>query len=237
MAGTPFKITKFGIVGNLTGSVQGTASYALEAPWEGIVGGTAALTTLSNDLKTYVGSNYVTASLGVVSETIRTLTEITSASYSAIPSPDPETLYFITDEEGLKKPVTIFETDGTSGLLGINSSSLDTGSWQLQNLNLSPYKYLKCYFKAAVSSVGSDQWTPAVVVEVPLDEASAETNYYGSTMVFLPFNRNRQYGVCVVVDPTKTKLQVLYQITLWDISVSNANSGERYLYKVVGYFD
>ena len=33
MSSTPFRITKYGIVGNLTGSVQGTASYAVTASY------------------------------------------------------------------------------------------------------------------------------------------------------------------------------------------------------------
>ena len=69
MSQSPFKITRYGIIGNLTGSVQGTASCALTA-------------------------SYVSGA--VMSSTVQFIEQITSASYSAI-VPDPKTLYVITD--------------------------------------------------------------------------------------------------------------------------------------------
>lgn len=278
-----FRVTRYGIEGNLTGSVQGTASYAITAsyvatasravsssyaisasraisssnsisasravsssyavsassvPWAGVEGSSASLASLSEEILNYVSGNYTTASLVVKSEEVRNIIPITSASYSALINPDAENLYIITDAPTLKKPVVIYETDGTSGLLGLNSSSVSS-NWQLQNLDFTPYRYLKCYFRASATSEGDSKRTPAVVVEVPLEEASkGDANYYmGSTLVLHPFNRNREYAVGVAVDSTKTKIQVVYQITLWDVSTTDANDGQRYLYKIVGYFD
>lgn len=132
-------------------------------------------------------------------------------------------------------PVVVYETDGTTGLLGHNNSSF-ANYWQLENLDLTPYKYIKCYFKAA-STADSSTYTPAVVVTVPLDAASmGPTAYMGGVMVALPFNRNRQYMVSCAVDSTKTKFQVIHQNTFWDISTSDANSDGRYCYKIEGYF-
>ena len=83
MPSTPFKITKFGIVGKLTGSVEGTASCAISA-------------------------SYVSGA--VLSPTVQHLVEITSASYSAIVHPDPNTLYVITDVSGGAETASYAET-------------------------------------------------------------------------------------------------------------------------------
>ena len=131
-------------------------------------------------------------------------------------------------------PVVLYETDGTTGLLGHNQNSF-ANQWQLENLDLTPYRYIKCYFKASDTTDG-DIYTPAVVVTVPLDDAAmGPTAYMGGVQVSLPFNRNREYMVTCAVDGTKTKFQVVHQNTLWDITASDANNNGRYLYKIEGY--
>ena len=132
-------------------------------------------------------------------------------------------------------PVVIYETNGTTGLLGHNQSSFEN-QWQLENLDLTPYKYIKCYFKATTST-DSSKYTPAVIVTVQLDDAArGATTYFGGTMTPLPFNRNRYYLVSCAVDGTKTKFQVVHQNTIWDVTTSDANGDGRYLYKIEGYF-
>ena len=132
--------------------------------------------------------------------------------------------------------VVLYETDGTTGLLGINSTAASlSNSWQLEDMDFTPYRYIKCYFKAS-TGVNLTAYTPAVVVTVPLEDASLGTTaYIGGTMCVLPFNKNREYTVSCAVDSTKTKFQVIHQDTLWDISSSDANSDGRYLYKIEGY--
>lgn len=131
-------------------------------------------------------------------------------------------------------PVIIYETDGTTGLLGHNQNTYEN-QWQLENLDLTPYKEIRCYFKAS-NTGDSSTYTPAVVVTVPLDDAAKGPNIYtGAIMVPLPFNRNREYLVSCAVDTTKTKFQVIHQNTLWDITASDANNTGRYLYKIEAY--
>ena len=132
--------------------------------------------------------------------------------------------------------VVLYETDGTTGLLGINDTASSLSSnWQLEDMDFTPYRYIKCYFKAS-SGVNNTAFTPAVIVTVQLDSASLGTTaYIGETMTPLPFNKNRQYLVGCAVDSTKTKFQVIHQDTLWDITASDANSNGRYLYKIEGY--
>ena len=132
-------------------------------------------------------------------------------------------------------PVVIYETDGTTGLLGHNDTNV-TGNWQLENLDLTPYKEIRCYFKSSTLTAATG-YTPSVVVTVPLDDASVSSayGYVGSTMTPLPWNRNREYLVTCAVDSTKTKFQVVHQNTLWDVTASDANSDGRYLYKIEAY--
>lgn len=142
---------------------------------------------------------------------------------------------YLQTAEALRAPDVLYETDGTTGLLGHNQSDY-AGRWQLENLNLSPYKMIKCYFKATTST-DSSKYTPAIIVDVPLDAAAMGTStYFGSQMVPLPFNRNRQYLVSCAVDGTKTKFQVVHQNTIWDVTTSDANNEGRYLYKIEGWY-
>ena len=131
-------------------------------------------------------------------------------------------------------PVVLYETDGTTGLLGHNQNDY-ANRWQLEDLDMTPYRFIRCYFKCSTITDATG-YTPAVVVEVPLDDAAMGTTIYcGGQMVPLPFNRNREYLVSCAVDSTKTKFQVIHQNTLWDITTSDANNGGRYLYKIEGY--
>ena len=145
----------------------------------------------------------------------------------------PDTWYPVYDV--LRKPDVIYQTDGTTGLLGHNQNAV-TGNWQIENLDLTPYAYVKCYFAAGTAT--GDSRTPAVVVTVPLDAAAiGPDGYIGATMTALPFNRNREYMVSCAVDSTKTKFQVIHQNTLWDVSISDANSAGRYCYKIEGWYN
>ena len=189
----------------------------------------------NNWVSTNSASVETVVSESVLSTTVRHIQSISSASYAALDPPDPDTLYVITGSVKLT-PDVVYQTDGTTGLLGHNSSSF-ADNWQLENLDLTPYTCIECYFKASATS-DADKYTPAVVVKVPLDEAAkGPTAYFGGVMVALPFNRNREYLVGVAVDATKTKFQVVHQNTLWDITTSDANNTGRYLYKILGYYN
>lgn len=142
---------------------------------------------------------------------------------------------YLQTVESLQAPDVIYETDGTTGLLGHNNASIEN-NWQLENLDMTGYKYIKCYFKASATG-DSSVYTSAVVVTVPLDPASmGPSAYIGSVMAPLPFNRNREYLVSCAVDSTKTKFQVVHQNTLLDNTTSDANSTGRYCYKIEGWY-
>ena len=89
-------------------------------------------------------------------------------------------------------------------------------------------------------SSNNSYYTQAVYVDVLLDDISINQNspaYIGISTTILPNNKNRSYSVMAAVDKTKTKLQLIYQTTLWDVSVSDANNNGRYCYKIEGYFN
>ena len=56
----------------------------------------------------------------------------------------------------LNNPVVVYETDGTTGLLGLNASPMDETTWQLENLDLTPYRFIWCYFKQSIYNSSSD---------------------------------------------------------------------------------
>ena len=141
---------------------------------------------------------------------------------------------YLQTTDALRAPDVIYQTDGTTGLLGHNANTLD-GHWQLEDLDLSSYKYLRCYFAAGTAT--GDSRTPAIIVEIPLDTAAiGPTGYLGSGLVSMPFNRNRQYFASCAVDSTKTKFQVVHQNTIWDVTTSDANNSGRYCYKIEGWY-
>ena len=126
---------------------------------------------------------------------------------------------------------------GNPGFYAINSSALT--NWQIENLDLSNYNFVRFYVKA--SDIGfndSDNFTAPLYVDVVLDPKSLSSQYQaymGVTSNICAGNRNRSYHVIAAVDITKSKVQLLYQTTLWDISTSNANNNGRYCYKIEGY--
>ena len=159
--------------------------------------------------------------------------------YSGTDAIPPETLgndgdIYLQSVEMMRKPDVIYQTDGTTGLLGHNANTLD-GHWQIEDLNLAPYNFIRCYFAAGTAT--GDSRTSAVIIDVPLDAgAMGPTGYIGGNLVPLPFNRNRQYFVSCAVDSTKTKFQVIHQNTIWDVTTSDANNNGRYCYKIEGWY-
>ena len=149
----------------------------------------------------------------------------------------------------VKKPVTVYETDGNTGLLGVNAATVSE-NWQLTNLDLTPYKYIQCYFKVSDFKSSSNYLTPALVVTVPLDTASLAKKdesttspstpcpyYLGSASGNNPSDLNTQFYCTCAVDSTKTKFQVVSQISIYGTAQGNRNSNGRYCYKITGHFE
>lgn len=140
-----------------------------------------------------------------------------------------------------KKPVTIYETDGTTGFLGLNTT-IDETTWQLTGLTLSAYSYVRCYFKQSDLAATNSSFCPSVIVDIPLSDATKSkgsgvcTMFVGGVSTLYPNNTNRTYHVFAAVDSTKTKVKVVSQLTLWDVSSSASNTDGKYLWKIEGYY-
>lgn len=142
----------------------------------------------------------------------------------------------------------LYETDGTEGFLGINSMNGITNQWQF-NCDFSPYKMVYCYFKQSDFEAENKNMTPAIMVDINLDEKSLakavnSTNiggnkkpcdiYLGSKAVICPNDLMSIYGVSVAINNEKNKLQVVGQYSINGSTMSSRNNNGRYLYKIIG---
>lgn len=145
--------------------------------------------------------------------------------------------------EFVRKPVTVWETDGTSGLLGVNDGTVNLNSWQLENLEFTPFKYVIAYIKQAnrnFSTTQANYVTPSVMVNIPLDAASLSTGYtayIGGVNVTNPNDRNVHFCVLCAIDATKTKFKVVSEHSIYGTALGGRNDNGRYCYKIVGYYD
>ena len=175
-----------------------------------------------------------------------------------------EGITFFTNNDNLfqdyvRKPDVLYETDGTTGLLGVNQDELGN-NWQLQNMDFTAYQYLRCYFKMGNFSTNGVDLTPSMVIELPLDNASKAKTANDSTqesqkqpcdmyiaggVVPNPSDPTKMLSMTVAVDATKTKLQIINQIAYdnWTYdnnygnSPTDANDNGRFLYKIEGCYD
>lgn len=161
--------------------------------------------------------------------------------------------FLFEQEEFARKPLVLYETDGTSGLLGVNSNELGY-NWQLSGYNFTPYKFLRCYIKVADYNIENNRLTPAMVIDLPLDNASmAQVNrasgldsgtgkppcdmYIAGGTAVSPSDQNQIFTVLCAVDSTKTKFQVVCENRIYGTAQVNVNDGGRFLYKIEGCYD
>ena len=155
------------------------------------------------------------------------------------------------DSNFTRLPVVLYETDGTTGLLGVNNNEMGY-NWQLENQDFTPYKFLRCYIKEADMSTSSNALTPSMVIDLPLDAASLAKSANDSTSIAPrtpcdiyvagaaacnPSDQNRVFNVLVAVDITKTKFQVVCENSLYGTAQTNRNTDGRYCYKIEGYYN
>lgn len=178
----------------------------------------------------------LTVSMQVPELQVNKVTDIVANSTSNVLYPTTSAVY----SQFVRKPVTVWETDGTTGLLAIGADVAQTIAWQVTNLDLSPYKILKFFFSAGGTS--ANFVSPAVIIEVHLDSRATHASYtyghfVGSDVAQYPNDRNRTYGVTVVVSSDKTSFAILRQTSLYGTAASSAADGQRYLYLVEGWYD
>lgn len=162
---------------------------------------------------------------------------ITSNSTSVDKYPSTAAVF----NEFQRKPVTIWETDGT-GLVGLNTDMSASPSWQLTNLDFSPFKRVKIYTKAAQKSgaTASASTTPAVVLEMSLDPRAAGPyggHYIGSYMGQKPNDANRLFTVTCAISADKTSFAVIRMTTLYGTAATSNSDVNSYVFKIEGYYD
>jgi len=129
----------------------------------------------------------------------------------------------------LVMPVVIYD-DPT----GFEATNSDVGDWQLNNLDLTPYKRLKFYVKAAGD--GNDNITPMHIVEMHLDDRCKNSiGFTAGHMSVNPNNRNRIHCVTFAVNEAKTAVQFVAANSLYG-TASTSSSGGRYCYLIEGYY-
>ena len=140
-----------------------------------------------------------------------------------------------------KKPVVVWEAAQGGGILSSESDITQNPSWQITGLDFSPYKRLK-FFIAPGGSTGTTSYiSPAVVVEMTLDDRATCQAFYGhytcSYVAQYPNDRNRLYAVSLAVSSDKTSVLFARQTSLYGTAATTANDNGRYLYKILGFYD
>jgi hypothetical protein len=116
---------------------------------------------------------------------------------------------------------------------GFESNDEDVGNWQLTGLDLTPYKRVKFYIKAAESGgTGS----PSHIVEIHLDNrAKNEQGHFtgGHTAIF-PDSEGKFHNVICSVKGDKTAV-AFNKAYRYSASTAATSKGGRYCYLIEGY--
>lgn len=145
-----------------------------------------------------------------------------------------------------KKPVTVWEVDGTTvttGLVGVGEDISANPNWQLTNLDLTPFARIKIYSKAAqkAGATASASTTPAIILEMSLDPRAAIAeyggNYVGSVVAQKPNDANRLCTLCCAVSADKTKFEVLRMTNLYGTAATSNSDVNAYVFKIEGYYE
>ena len=138
------------------------------------------------------------------------------------------------------KPDVIYQYEtGMSQIYGQASSSI-TNTWDLTNLDLSPYKYIKVFIKGGNGNNSDSGMTSPIIVTIPLDSgiiSGGATYYSGAGITAGINNHNRMWIAFCAVDSTKTKFQLVRTISLYGTAGTDASDGGRFLYRIEGWYD
>ena len=145
-----------------------------------------------------------------------------------------------------RKPVVVWEVDGevvTTGLVAVGEDISANPNWQLTDLDLTPYKRIKIFTKAAqkAGTTASASTTPAMVLEMSLDPRAAIAeyggNYVGSMLAQKPNDANRLCTLTCAVSADKTKFEVLRMTNLYGTAATSNSDVNAYVFKIEGYYD
>ena len=147
-------------------------------------------------------------------------------------------------DEFQRKPVVVWESSTPADYLKAVQSNLSASpSWQLTNLDMTPFKRIKIYSCAGQKSgsTASASTTPAIILEMSLDNRNAISayggNYVGSTIVQKPNDANRFATLTCAVSADKTKFVVLRQTNLYGTAATSNDDVNANVFMIEGYYD
>lgn len=190
---------------------------------------------------TLTSSNVLTTTNIITFESVSNkVSSIISNSTSTDKYPNTKAVF----DEFQRKPVVIWESNDPSQYLKAVQSNLSASpSWQLTNLDMTPYKRIKIYSCAGQKSgaTASASTTPAIVLEMSLDSRNTISayggNYVGSILVQKPNDANRYASLTCAVSSDKTSFVVLRQSSLYGTAVTGNDDVNANVFMIEGYYD
>lgn len=139
-----------------------------------------------------------------------------------------------------RNPVTIYRN--ATGLAAIEANMSADPAWQLTGLDLTPFKRIKIYTKAAQKSgsTASASTTPSACLEMLLDPYLAGPyggHYLASTVIQKSNDNNRLATLTCAVSSDKTKFVVLRQTNLYGTGATNNSDVGSNVVRIEGYYD
>lgn len=144
-----------------------------------------------------------------------------------------------------RKPVVVWEVQNASqGLLALNTNISANLAWQLTGLDLTPYSRIKIFAKAGRktgSAAADSSITPAVILEMSLDDRAKETVsqnvFIGSILFQNPNDANRLGSLTCAVSADKTKFAVTRATSLYGTAATSNTDTYQYVFKIEGFYD
>lgn len=113
-------------------------------------------------------------------------------------------------------------------------------TWQLTNLDFSPYKRIKVYSVGGQGQTNAGT-TGAMMLEMSLDPRMAITtkggHYVGSVLSQKPNDSNRYASLTCAVSADKTSFSVLRQTSLYGTAATTNNDIGANVVLIEGYYD
>lgn len=182
-----------------------------------------------------------TTNINTFEDTSNKVQDIAANATSTLRFPSTKAVF----DQFQRKPVTVWEVDGTvvtTGLVALETDMTANPNWQLTGLDMTPFKRIKVYTKAAQKSgsTASASTTPSDVLEISLDPRAAGPyggHYIASNVIQKPNDRNRFSTLCCAVSADKTSFAVLRMTNLYGTAATDNSDVGAYVFKIEGYYD
>lgn len=192
----------------------------------------ATLNLVTGDLIiTKTDNTVVTVDIGTFERLIRKATSVSSSSTDD-EYPSAKCIYELSKD----KPVVVWQAQSAAnGILTSETDISQTPNWQLTNLDMSIYQKIKLYIKSG--GTGSSVTSSAIIkIDLGSMNTSPFGHFLGSAVLQYPNDRDKLLALSAAISEDKTSIIFNRCTALSGTVPSSANSDERVLYKVVGYF-